>query len=304
MRDSRFFAQADLMVRALPAVAAETCFALKGGTAINLFVRDLPRLSVDIDLTYVSIEPRADSLRKISEALRRISQALKKAVARVQVSEVAGADGYAVKLLVREPGAQIKIEPNLNLRGTVFGIEERTLRDAAEKLFERSVSINTVSLSDLYGGKICAALDRQHPRDLFDVKLLLDNEGVTDKIRRAFIVYLASHDRPMNELIDPTRLDIRQVFEEHFVEMTRTPVAYEDLLAARERLIETLLASLTDAERRFLVSLKEGKPDWALLGIPGADTLPGVRWKLQNIAKMTPDKHRIALDALRRKLGL
>lgn len=304
MKDSRFFAQADLMVRALPAVAAETCFALKGGTAINLFVRDLPRLSVDIDLTYVPVEPRGESLRNIGDALRRVSQALKKAIARVQVTEAAGEGGHVVKLLVRADGAQIKIEPNVILRGTVFGVEERTLRDAAEQLFERSVSINAVSLPDLYGGKICAALDRQHPRDLFDVKLLLENEGIIDDIRRAFIVYLASHDRPMNELIDPTRLDVRQVFEEHFVGMTTTPVTYEELDAARERLITTLLASLTDAERRFLVSLKENRPDWSLLDIPGVEALPGVQWKLHNIAKMTPDKRRADLDALRRKLGL
>jgi predicted nucleotidyltransferase component of viral defense system len=304
VKDSRFFAQAGLMVRALPAVAAEACFALKGGTAINLFVRDLPRLSVDIDLTYVPVEPRAESLRRISQALLRVSQALKKAIARVQVSEVAGEGGHVVKLFVRDPGAQIKIEPNLNLRGTVFGVEERTLRAAAEQLFERSVSITTVSLADLYGGKICAALDRQHPRDLFDIKLLLENEGITNDIRRAFIVYLASHDRPMSELIDPTRLDVRRAFDDHFVGMTTGSIAYQDLDEARERLIVTLLASLTDAERRFLVSLKEGKPNWALLAIPGADALPGVRWKLQNIAKMDPDKHRIALDALRSKLGL
>lgn len=304
MRGSRFFAQAELMIRALPAVAAETCFALKGGTAINLFVRDLPRLSVDIDLTYVPIEPRAESLREMSEALRRISQALKKAGARIQVSEGAGEGGHVVKLFVREPGAQVKIEPNLNLRGTVFGVEERTLRDTAEKLFQLSVSINMVSLPDLYGGKICAALDRQHPRDLFDIKLLLENEGVTDDIRHAFVVYLASHDRPMTELIDPTRLDVRDAFEEHFVGMTREPVTYEDLAAAREQLIGALQASLTGAERRFLLSIKEGKPEWTLLGIPGVDALPGVRWKLQNIAKMAPDKHRVALDALRRKLGM
>lgn len=304
MKDSRFFPQADLMVRALPAVAEEVCFALKGGTAINLFVRDLPRLSVDIDLTYVPVEPRAESLRKIDEALRRISQSLKKVIARAQVNETHGEGKHATKLVLRADGAQIKIEPNLNLRGTVFGVEERTLRDAAEQVFERSVSINTVSLADLYGGKICAALDRQHPRDLFDVKLLLEHEGITDDIRRAFVVYLVSHDRPMNELIEPTRLDMRQVFDEHFAGMTTTQVTYEDLYAAREQLVETILASLTDAERRFLISLKEGRPDWALLGIPSAETLPSVQWKLQNIAKMAPEKHRVALNALRRKLGL
>lgn len=129
----------------------------------------------------------------------------------------------------------------------MFGTEERPLGKTAEKLFERSVSISMVSLPYLYGGKICAALDRQHPRDLFDIELLLENEGLTDDIRRAFIVYLASHDRPMNELIDPTRRDVRQIFEGHFVGMTTMPVTYSELDAARERLIETLKTSLTEA---------------------------------------------------------
>src|SRR5438876_7134238 len=61
--------QAALLVRTFPLVATETCFALKGGTAINLFVRDMPRLSVDIDLTYLPVEPRAHFLQNITLAL-------------------------------------------------------------------------------------------------------------------------------------------------------------------------------------------------------------------------------------------
>lgn len=64
--------QVALLVRVLPAVAAERCFALKGGTAINLFVRDLPRLSVDIDMTYVPVQSRAESLSAIDAAMKRI----------------------------------------------------------------------------------------------------------------------------------------------------------------------------------------------------------------------------------------
>ncbi len=69
--------------------------------------------------------------------------------------------------------------------------------------------------------EICAALDRQHPRDLFDVKLLLDNEGITDKIRTAFIVYLISHNRPMNELLNPTFQDISHQYTSEFTEINR-----------------------------------------------------------------------------------
>lgn len=68
-RDSLFYRQVALLVRVLPWVATEKCLALKGGTAINLFVRDMPRLSVDIDLAYLPIEPREASLQHISAAL-------------------------------------------------------------------------------------------------------------------------------------------------------------------------------------------------------------------------------------------
>ena len=70
--DERFRRQVALLVRTLPVVAEETCFALKGGTAINLFVRDLPRLSVDIDLTYLPVTSREASLADIGAALGRI----------------------------------------------------------------------------------------------------------------------------------------------------------------------------------------------------------------------------------------
>ncbi len=57
-----------------------------------------------------------------------------------------------------------------------------------------------------------AALDRQHPRDLFDVSALLANEGLTDALRTAFVVYLISHNRPAVELLAPGRLDIEAEF--------------------------------------------------------------------------------------------
>ena len=72
-RNSPYFKQAELLVRVLPNIARETCFALKGGTAINFFVRNLPRLSVDIDLVYLLIEDRTTSLTGIDSALNRIA---------------------------------------------------------------------------------------------------------------------------------------------------------------------------------------------------------------------------------------
>lgn len=305
MKDSPFFKQAELMLRVIPHVAAERCFALKGGTAINLFVRDMPRLSVDIDLTYLPIEPREPSLKHMTDALKRIATSIKQAIPtiRVQESYVKGSKRVA-KFFVRNRGVQIKIEPNEVIRGTVFPCVERDLSEKAEELFELSASINTLSLADLYGGKLCAASDRQHPRDIFDIKILMDEGKITDEIRRAFIVYLASHDRPINELIDPTRQDIRQVYEHEFAGLTSVSVRYEDLIAAREKFIGILKKDLTDQERKFLLSLKEGQPRWSLMEIEGIDKLPAIQWKLMNVQNMDKKKHAESLAKLKAKLGL
>lgn len=298
-----FVARARLMLDALRHVAPESCFALKGGSAINFFVRDMPRLSVDIDLTYLPLKPRQDSLKEIGEGLARIKDRILKSLSGSTVEE-ARTEGALFKLVVIRAGERIKIEPNLVLRGAVYGAQLRSLCSKAAKEFGVAHDMSVLSLVDLYGGKLCAALDRQHPRDLFDVKLLLENEGITPEIRKAFVVYWVSHSRPMHETIDPTRLDVRRAYYEQFVGMTEKPVKYEDLEGAREELVRTLLGDLTDEERRFAVSIKSGKPEWELLSIDGIDELPGIQWKLRNIKKMPIDKQREQLAELKERLGL
>lgn len=306
MKNSPYFEQAALMLRVIPHVTAESCFALKGGTAINLFLRDMPRLSVDIDLTYLPLnELRETALLKISGALARIAATVKKAIPGAKVQEARAREPDRItKLVVAVGRTRIKIEPNEVIRGSVFPAEERELSPRAEEMFELSVTARMLSVADLYGGKLCAALDRQHPRDLFDVKILLENEGITDEMRKAFIVYLASHDRPMNELLDPVRKDIRRIYESEFAGMTVEETVYEDLIAARETLIATLKKELTNVEKAFLISLKEGQPKWDLLGAKDIERLPGVQWKLLNIRKLGKEKHAEALEKLRAKLGV
>jgi len=306
MKSSRFYPQAKLMIRCIPAVAQESCFALKGGTAINLFVRDMPRLSVDIDLTYLPLEPRDQALSNISSALQRIAERIKKTIpgAKVQETRAKGADSRITKLAAALDGQTIIIEPNEVLRGTVFMPEVRALVAKAETSFELAARMTVVNLSDLYGGKLCAALDRQHPRDIFDVKLLLENEGITENIRKAFIVYLASHDRPIHELIEPNRKDISKLYESDFVDMTEQKVSLEDLIKVREQYITQLKAGLTMDEKQFLISLKQGKPDWRLLAVPNLENLPAVQWKLLNIRKMTAKKRDEQLGKLKSKLGI
>ena len=304
-KDTVFFRQAELLLRVLPLVNQEEVFALKGGTAINFFLRDLPRLSVDIDLTYLPINDRESALTDIDKALHRISERVGKTIPGVHVFSKRDREFNLVAgLLISRNDATIKVEPNPVLRGSVFPPETRTLCQKAQDLFELSIEARTLSFEDLYGGKACAALDRQHPRDLFDIDMLFKNEGLTEKIHKAFIVYVVSHSRPMVELLNPHWRDLRPVFEREFQGMVIEPVTAEELRGVGERLVSRLRDEMTQEERRFIISVKEGKPQWDLLGVPGIENLPGVQWKLQNIHRMTPMKHREALKKLRDYLGV
>ncbi len=298
----RYYEQAKLMMRVLPSVATEKCFALKGGTALNLFIRDLPRLSVDIDLTYLPIEPRSESIKNIRHSLNKISASIKHAMPDCKCFFSEPKD--IAKLFVRSKGGQIKIEPNYVIRGNVFPCFERQLCAKAETLFQMSASINTLSIPDLYGGKICAALDRQHPRDFYDIKILFKNEGLTDDIRKAFIVYLASSGRPINELLEPRKKDFRALYNNEFEGMTTLPVTHRELIQARDTLITQIKTSLTRDEKLFLLSIKEGAPKWELSGVKDIDKFPAIQWKLVNVNKMSGKKRSQAAELLKAKLGL
>lgn len=297
--------QVKLLLQVLPLVMKCDCFALKGGSAINFFVRDLPRLSVDIDLTYVPIEEREKTVQNVNDSLRNVSEAITGLFGNINIlpKKLAGTDLW-IGCVVQKENAVVKIEPNLIVRGTVFPCETRTLSPVAEDAFETSLSVKTLSLADLYGGKICAALDRQHPRDLFDIKLLFEKEGLTEEIRKAFIGYLISHNRPIHELLNPGSNEMRHIFDNEFSGMTRIDVGFDELLASREQLIAKIRSDLTLDEKRFLLSVKRREPDWSLVGIKGLDKLPAVRWKLINLGKMQKKKYLDALGKLERVLGL
>jgi len=108
----------------------------------------------------------------------------------------------------------------------------------------------------------------------------------------------------MHELLDPTPKNIRGIYENEFAGMTVDPVSYEDLIATRGTLIETLRKELTNGEREFLVSLKAGQPKWNLIGVDGVEKLPAVQWKLMNIKKISSKKQKELLERLRRVLEM
>ena len=296
--------QVALLIRVIPIVAEETCFALKGGTAINLFVRDMPRLSVDIDLTYLPVEDRAASLANIDAAMQHLEKRIREGLRGAKVTTVKlKPEDIVSKLFVEVDGVRIKIEVTPVLRGCVYDPKTMPVSAAVEAQFGFA-EIQVVSFADLYAGKLVAALDRQHPRDLFDVRDLLANEGIGDELRKAFVVYLLSHNRPMAEVLAPTLVDIRQEFERGFEGMTEKPVTLDDLIRARDQMIGELVGKMPDEHRRFLASFKRGAPDWAMLSIPHAEKLPAVQWRLQNLVKMDPRKREQLISNLLKALGI
>ncbi|MDN8615754.1 nucleotidyl transferase AbiEii/AbiGii toxin family protein [Variovorax ginsengisoli] len=295
---------ARLLTPVAPQVFVDDMFALKGGTAINLFVRDMPRLSVDLDLVFADHTlPRDAALARINEAVRQSAERLKKRGFQTHAPMAAAGE---TKLLVRRGSVQVKVEVNFVMRGTVRPVRKASLTPTARDVLMADLEIPVVSLEDVYGGKPVAALDRQHPRDLFDVMQLFAHEGITPGIRRAFVVYLASSNRPVNEVLFPPLRDIRHDFEHNFQGMTAEPVPLESLLAARERLLLEVQRGLDEGERRFLLSLVAGTPEWALLDVANLEHLPGVRWKLQNLAqlqKTNPKKFAEQADLLAARLS-
>ena len=211
-------------------------------------------------------------------------------------------EGTLTRLLVRADGVQIKIEVTPVLRGCVFEPELRSVSHTVENAFGFSEN-RIVSFADLYAGKIVAALDRQHPRDLFDVRELLANEGVDGNLRRAFVVYLLSHDRPMSEVLAPTRKDISQELLRGFEGMTDLAVSRDELIEAREALIADIAGGMPDAHRQFLLSFERGEPEWALLDVAVAPKLPAVLWRQQNLDKLSSDKRAALVAGLERALA-
>ena len=276
--------QVELLIQTLPHVAAEECFALKGGTAINLFLREMPRLSVDIDLTYLPIADRSTSLAAIDSALKRIAASIQKSDNAIQIVESApSTQAEITKLIVRaRDRTQIKIEVTPVLRGCVYEPRIMGVCAAVEDQFGFSEA-RVLSFEDLYAGKVMAALDRQHPRDLFDVQLLLENEGISDDLRAAMIVYLISHEHSPHSLLDPVRRDISRDFTQSFVGMTNESIALDSLLNTRERLIGNVTGSMPDHHKEFLVSFYSRDPNWDLLGLQGVANLPAVRWRALNL---------------------
>ena len=206
-------------------------------------------------------------------------------------------------MLVRLNGAKVKVEASPVTRGVVHDPETLSVSDSVEEEFGYA-EMQVVAFEDLFGGKMHAAVDRQHPRDLYDIRLLYENEGLTDKLFRTFLVYVASSGRPAHELLNPNMIELDKSYTREFKGMTKTPVTLDDLLGTREQLIADIQSRFDEGTRHFLLSLHDGYPMFEAINLPQAAHLPAVKWKLLNLNKLknkNPEKHaeqRAELEAL------
>ena len=277
----------ELLLRLIPIVMEEEVFAIHGGSAINLFLKDLPRYSVDIDLTYLPLADRSTSLNDINLHLKSISDKAKKAFKGMHIVPVPN----TCKLLCEYHGRQVKVEVNQTKRGIVGGeVLTLPLSEKAQNEFSLYCEAKIVPLTLLYGGKIAAALSRQHPRDLFDVKYM---EMPLSDCREGLIFYLLGSDRPIHESLSPCLINQRDVMANQFDGMTDIPFTYDEFEATRSKLIQDVKALMTEADRNFLISFESGHPQWEGYEFEYFKDYPSVQWKLlnlQKLAKQNPQK--------------
>ena len=302
MSYQNFKDQVDLLLDIVEISLSDPRLALKGGTAINMFHDDMPRLSVDIDLCFLPHTDREGFIRQYVELCTDITNNLQ-TLPGTLVTIPKTREGFPKHIRVLRGQQIVKVEINWVNRGSVYEPSMRTLCSQAKKVFKKDAWVKVLSFEDVYAGKFCAALDRQHPRDLFDVMRFFNKHEITEKLKKAFIVYLISGNRPISEMIMPNELDQREMYEKEFLGMTEHDVSYAELEKARTELINQINIALNDDDKRFLISLKMGEPEWALLGVENIQNMPAVKWKLHNIRKMDAKRREKSLEHLRRKLG-
>ncbi len=292
--------QTRLLMSIIPEIATINAFALKGGTAINLFYRDMPRISVDIDLAYLPMGDRANALKAINEIFDRIIHAIKSTDFRLQIQRAAVASNAETRVLVNNGKVQVKIETSPVMRGTVCPPRIMNTSGSVADMFGH-IEMNVVAFEDLYGGKLHAALDRQHPRGFFDIKVLYENEGITDELFHVFLVYVASSRRPMHELLKPGDVVMDKQYFMEFSGMTNVKVNVNSLIETRRKLHIDIENRLTGHVADFLLSVHNAKPNFKLIDHGKALDLPAVQWKLLNLRKLksqNPRKHALQREAL------
>lgn len=240
--------------------------ALKGGTAINLTVFDLPRLSVDLDLDYI----RNNSREEMLEERRKISENLTKYMAMTEY-ELSGKSRFSHSLdsyifsYTNTAGNKdnIKLEINYSLRSHILPLEQRDIK--ALSLID-PFSVNSLAIIEIFATKIVALLTRAAPRDLYDINNMIYHSIFNDAsfplLKKSSIFYYVLNSEDISLPFDLNNVN---VLTEHRIKTDLLPVIRKrggfDLNTAKRRILTYLSAlfELENNEIKFLETFKNGK---------------------------------------------
>ncbi len=279
MKD-KYRKQVALLLRIMPSVYRIREFAVHGGTAINLFYKNMPRYSVDIDITYIPIQDRQTSIKAINARLDELKKNIEKVIPGIVITH----KPEILKLLCRLNDASVKIEVNGTKRGIIGQTLDIPLCDKAKQEFSMTCKARIVSIGQLCGGKITAALSRQHPRDMFDCKFM--NISSFSEIKDGFMLCLLGSDKPIVESLWPNEVDQTSALTRQFEGMSDIPFSYDDYKQTRIDLIKMVQDGLTAQDKEFLLSFEAGAPKWELCSAGDFSSFPAVQWEMLNIRKL------------------
>ena len=247
-----------------------------------------------MDLTYIPLGSRKEGLAEIDKKLATISQQLQRALPNINIRPVPN------KLLCTLGRSTVKIEVNGIKRGIIGPTIEMPLCDKAQEEFGMYCKARIVPVEQLYGGKIAAALSRQHPRDLFDYNYMETDK--IDGLKRGLMFALLGSDRPFIESLSPNNINQQEALENQFRGMTDIPFTYENYENARKQLIAFINSLLNEEDKAFLVSFEEGNPQWEKSAYSDFRDFPSIQWKLLNVTKLktqNPGKHKQEVERLK-----
>ena len=293
--NEKYRKQVELLIKIMPSIFRIKEFAVHGGTAINLFHKNMPRYSIDIDLTYLPLKDRTQSLQEINFRLQELKQYIEKTVAGIRITPKLD----VWKLFCVKDGVLVVIEVNGIKRGVISDTEDKWLSKKAQEEFDMTCLARIVPFSQLYGGKIAAALSRQHPRDMFDYKFM--EVKLLDEIKDGLMYCILGSNKPIIESLQPNLINQQDVFNNQFQGMSNVSFTYDDFEETRHDLIIKVNKMFTVEDKAFLVSFEKGEPEWNKFNINNLSNYPSIKWKLHNILKLkekNPEKHKSGIEKL------
>ena len=270
--------------------------ALKGGTALNLFVFDVPRLSVDIDLNYVGAASRSAMLEErpmLEEALQAVFSREDFTVWRMPSEHAGGKWSLRYPTAAGQTG-RIDVDVNYMYRVPLWHVDQMDSHPVGSW---RATDIPVLDIHELAAGKLAALLSRRRARDLFDCRHLLALDTLDlSRLRTAFVVYGAMNRRDWRTVaVDDVAFDPRELASQLLPSLPASVVAGVDAAEYGRMLVEDCQESLSallpfdEEERAFLDRLLDhGEIDGALLTMEEElrrriDAQPWLEWKAQNV---------------------